>query len=80
MFCTQIQKIAIFWADAQLHNFGTVRPICMKIASKVAQDSKEKVAKAQCAKKNEEKKKNLEIIAWNVEGGILPPPPPPPSD
>ena len=45
MFCTQIQKIPIFRANARyitLRNFGTVRPIFPKIASKVAQDSKEK--------------------------------------
>ena len=45
MFCTQIQKIPYFEPTLDyitLRNFGTVRPIFTKIASKVAQDSKEK--------------------------------------
>ena len=46
MFCTQIQKIPIFEPTLDyitLCIFGTVRP---KIASKVAQDSKEKSRKS----------------------------------
>ena len=55
MFCIQIQKIPIFWAETldyiTLRNFGTVRPIFMKIASKVAQDSKEKSRESARARK-----------------------------
>ena len=48
-----------------LRNFGMVRPIFTKIASKVAQDSKEKNFR--------------EMIARNVEGrGVDSTPPPPP--
>ena len=50
-----------------LRNFGTVRPIFMKIASKVAQDSKEK--------SREEKKISRYYRARNVEGGWIPHPP-----
>ena len=46
MFCTQIQKKFPYFEPTldyiTLRNFGTVRPIFTKIASKVAQDSKEK--------------------------------------
>ena len=42
MFCTQIQKIPILLDYVMLRNFGTVHPIFPKIASIVAQDSKEK--------------------------------------
>ena len=54
MFCTQIQKIPYFEPTLDyitLRNFGTVRPIFTNIVSNVAQDSKEKVAKARCAEK-----------------------------
>ena len=47
-----------------LRNFGMVHPICTKIASKVAQDSKEKSCESAVRRKN-----FSEIIAWNVEGG-----------
>ena len=57
-----------------LRNFGTVRPIFTKIASKVAQDSKEKSRESA-----EREKKIREIIARNVEGGGWIPPPPPPG-
>ena len=52
------------------HNFGTVRPIFTKLASKVAQDSKEKSHES--AVRGE---KIHEIIVRNVEGGWIPPPP-----
>ena len=48
MFCTQIQKFPYFEPTLDyvtLRNLGTVLPIFAKIASKVAQDSKEKNAK-----------------------------------
>ena len=77
MFCTQIQKFSNFEPTLDyimLRNFGTVRPIFLKIAPKVAQDFKEKVMKARGAGKIFH-----EIIARNVGGGggRFPPPPPP---
>ena len=57
-----------------LHYFKTVQPIFMKIASKVAQDLKEKSNESSRREKNFHK-----IIAQNVEGERIPPPPPPPQ-
>ena len=64
MFCTQIQKISIFWADARLHKS------CI---------TSERYARYENLRKTWKKKvaaKNREIIARNVEGGGFHPPPP----
>ena len=74
MFCTQIQKIPYFEPTLDyimLHNFGTVRPIFTKIASKVAQDSKEKSHES--AVRGKKFPRNYRV---KRRGGVIPPPPP----
>ena len=76
MFCTQIQKIFKFWADAtldyiMLRNFGTVRPIFPKIAPKVAQDFKEKSRESS----RREKQMSTKLSRETSRGGGRPHPP-----
>ena len=77
MFCTQIQKFPYFEPTLDyitLRNLGTVRPIFTKIASKVAQDSKEKSRES--AVRGKKIPRNCRAKRRGG-GGFHPPPPPP---
>ena len=68
MFCTQIQKIPIFWADARFHNVAELwngTPDFYENSVK----SCARLERKKSRKRGAKKKKIHEIIARNVEGG-----------